>query len=83
MPFTLFQAKFLKDCGVNDICESALEVVADIHLHRYEILFLYCAGYYKWNLLYGTWNLSYEMYKTVNNCKSDMIFVLDWKPSVH
>lgn len=31
----LFQAKFLKDCGENDICESALEVIADINLHKY------------------------------------------------
>ncbi|KAG8192343.1 hypothetical protein JTE90_002163 [Oedothorax gibbosus] len=40
----IFEAKFLKDCGSNDICESALDVAVDINLTRDEqgrpILFL-------------------------------------------
>ncbi|GIY22456.1 integrin alpha-PS1 [Caerostris darwini] len=32
----IFEAKFLKDCGTNDICESALDVVVDINLKRDE-----------------------------------------------
>ncbi|GIY00013.1 integrin alpha-PS1 [Caerostris extrusa] len=34
--FKIFEAKFLKDCGTNDICESALDVVVDINLKRDE-----------------------------------------------
>lgn len=30
----IFEAKFLKDCGANDICESDLSVFADLQLHR-------------------------------------------------
>lgn len=32
----IFEAKFLKDCGANDICESALDVAVDINLKRDE-----------------------------------------------
>ncbi|CAL1274062.1 unnamed protein product [Larinioides sclopetarius] len=32
----IFEAKFLKDCGANDICESFIDVAVDINLKRDE-----------------------------------------------
>jgi integrin alpha 7 len=36
-----FQASFQKDCGSDDICESQLEVVADLELEREGNILLY------------------------------------------